>query len=86
MTNEQILELARRLGSYYDGYGELILRRKENLIAFAQAIIDAERENCESKYKDAIQNCIGFANGRESEWGERAESAFDFLYAALEED
>ena len=77
MTNEQILELARRFGGFYD---------KENLIAFAQAIIDAERENCESKYKDAIQNCIGFANGRESEWGERAESAFEFLYAALEED
>jgi hypothetical protein len=77
MTNEQILELALRFGGFYD---------KENLIAFAQAIIDAERENCESKYKDAIQNCIGFANGRESEWGERAESAFEFLYAALEED
>ena len=43
----------------------------------------AERESSESKYKDAIQNCINMANGRESEWGQRAESAFAFLYNAI---
>lgn len=41
-------------------------------------------QNSESKYKDAIQNCIDMAGGRESEWGERAESAFAFLYNAID--
>lgn len=31
----------------------------------------------------AIQDAINYANGRESEWGDRAEGAFAFLYAAL---
>lgn len=35
--------------------------------------------------KVAIRNCLAWANGRESEWGERAESAFQFLYDALEQ-
>jgi hypothetical protein len=41
-------------------------------------------QNSESKYKDAIQNCIDTAGGRESEWGPRAESAFAFLYIAID--
>jgi len=32
---------------------------------------------------EAITNAINWANGRESEWGERAETAFGFLHAAL---
>jgi hypothetical protein len=41
-------------------------------------------QNSESKYKDAIQNCIDMAGGRESEWGPIAESAFAFLYNAID--
>jgi hypothetical protein len=41
-------------------------------------------QNSESKYKDAIQNCIDMAGGRESEWGPIAESAFAFLYIAID--
>lgn len=37
------------------------------------------------KYREAIQNCIDWANNRESEWGNRAMNAFEFLYKALEE-
>lgn len=32
----------------------------------------------------AIKNCIDYANNRETEWGSRAESAFQFLYDALD--
>lgn len=36
------------------------------------------------KCRIAIKNCIDYANNRESEWGSRAESAFQFLYDALD--
>lgn len=36
------------------------------------------------KCRIAIQNCIDYANKRETEWGNRAESAFQFLYDALD--
>jgi len=32
------------------------------------------------KAEDAIKNCIDWANGRESEWGDRAENSFEFLH------
>ena len=35
------------------------------------------------KCRIAIKECIGYANNRETEWGSRAESAFQFLYDAL---
>jgi hypothetical protein len=34
--------------------------------------------------KRAIEQCIAMANGRETEWGERAESAFEFLHEAID--
>lgn len=36
-----------------------------------------------ARLRAAIQNCVNWSNGREYEWGERAEKAFDFLHAAL---
>ena len=41
-----------------------------------------EREN--TRLRGAIQSAIDYANGRESEWGARAEEAFFFLYRALQ--
>jgi hypothetical protein len=35
------------------------------------------------RYRTAIQNCVDWSNGREYEWGDRAENAFAFLHAAL---
>ncbi len=35
------------------------------------------------RYRTAIQNCVNWSNGREYEWGDRAENAFGFLHAAL---
>lgn len=37
------------------------------------------------RYRAAIQACIDHAGSRESEWGDRAVTAFEFLYAALRE-
>jgi len=34
--------------------------------------------------KDAVKQAIDYANGRESEWGERAEHCFDILRKAIE--
>lgn len=36
-------------------------------------------------YREAILNCIGYANNRESECGDRARNAFQFLYDTIEE-
>jgi len=36
------------------------------------------------KCRIAIENCIDWANNRETEWGSRAEGAFKFLYDALD--
>ena len=37
------------------------------------------------RLRRAIQNCVEWSNGRECEWGDRAENAFGFLYSALAE-
>ncbi len=34
-------------------------------------------------YREAILNCLDWSNGREYEWGERAENAFAFLHNAI---
>jgi hypothetical protein len=34
-------------------------------------------------YREAILNCLDWSNGRECEWGERAENAFAFLHNAI---
>ena len=44
MNNEQIIEIARRYGSFYDPDDEFTFGQ-EDLIAFTQAVIDAERES-----------------------------------------
>jgi hypothetical protein len=36
-----------------------------------------------AEMRGAISSAIEYANGRESEWGDRAEGAFAILYAAL---
>jgi len=41
--------------------------------------LHAEIERLET----AIRNCLAMSNGRESEWGDRAEWAFGFLHAAI---
>jgi hypothetical protein len=43
--------------------------------------IEMERER--DRYQSAITACLDWANGRQSEWGERAEKAFAFLDAAI---
>lgn len=35
-------------------------------------------------YRIAIERCIEWANNRETEWGDRAINAFQFLYNALD--
>lgn len=37
-------------------------------------------------FEMAIKSCLGTANGRESEWGSRAKSAFEPLYKAIHPD
>ena len=36
-----------------------------------------------ARLKEAINNCLDWANGRQSEWGDRAETAFEFLERAI---
>ena len=71
-------------------------RRLEREILLLQATIDTheftikllvrDKESLarrEAELREAIQNAIHAANGRQSEWGERAEGCFDFLHAAV---
>lgn len=53
----------------------------EEFIVLLDAVDLLERENAE--LKASIHAAIEYANGRESEWGDRAEGAFAYLYRAL---
>jgi hypothetical protein len=35
------------------------------------------------RWETAVLNCVAMSNGREDEWGSRAEWAFGFLHAAI---
>lgn len=47
------------------------------------AQIAAEADAEIGRLRAAIQACLEYANGRQSEWGERAEAAFRYLEEAL---
>jgi len=36
-----------------------------------------------ARWETAVRDCVSMSNGRETEWGDRAEWAFGFLYAAI---
>jgi hypothetical protein len=36
-----------------------------------------------ARWETAVLNCVAMSNGREDEWGSRAEWAFGFLHAAI---
>ena len=70
---------------YYCGHG---IKKNSDLVidpngpfVLADFARELEREN--SRLRCAIQTAIDYANGRESECGERAEGAFAVLYSAL---
>ena len=95
MTREDIIRMAREAGMErivaieIDGTQTLEIVRFDLLERFAALVAAAEREQCDAlraeveRYRTAITDCIDFAAGRESEWGERAISAFGILEAAL---
>ena len=43
----------------------------------------AELQASEKVLVEAIRNCLDWANGRQAEWGTRAEKSFEFLEQAL---
>ncbi len=48
--------------------------------------LQAENERLrteKARWETAVRACVEMSNGRETEWGERAEWAFEFLYAAI---
>jgi hypothetical protein len=48
------------------------------------ATIELRRQHAEiERLETAIRNCLETSNGRETEWGDRAEWAFGFLYNAI---
>lgn len=60
--------------------------KKQNNMASAHQIeleIDEALAGEVKRLRGEIQRAIDYANGRESEWGERAEGVFAILYAAL---
>lgn len=91
LTPEQVAEIAARdalwLEFVCDVDGAQIPARvrlqpdaadRHALLAHIEAL-EADLAAC----RRAIQDAINYANGRESEWGDRAEGAFAFLYTAL---
>ena len=89
MNREDIIRMAREadilVRNYYDEPGATL----QELERFAELIAAEEREQCDAlrvemeRYRTAITLCINYANGRESEWGQRAMDAFGILEAAL---
>jgi hypothetical protein len=63
------------------------LRHKRDALVAENARLSEQLEQANGLLRasrEAISNAIAYANGRESEWGERAEGAFAFLYNALQ--
>ena len=54
-------------------------RRVAEYVAGQIAALRSERDAAVG----AINDCVNWSNGRESEWGDRAENAFDFLHRFL---
>jgi len=56
-----------------------------------QAAAELRRQHAEierlriekTRWETAVLNCVAMSNGREDEWGSRAEWAFGFLHAAI---
>lgn len=46
---------------------------------------ESKAEKRVRELETAIRNCINYANNRESEWGTRAMSAFNFILTAIGE-
>jgi hypothetical protein len=61
---------------------------EDGLVVAACDMQQLERELNEAnadrlRLREAIDSAISYANGRESEWGSRAEGSFQYLYNAL---
>jgi hypothetical protein len=61
--------------------------RQFNLICGEVARLRAENEAIKKAgdhWEQAVRRCVEWSNGREYEWGSRAENAFAFLHAAID--
>lgn len=55
-----------------------------NELAVPGKAVDSKARQRVQELKYAISTCIEHANGRESEWGERAETCFEILRKAVQ--
>ena len=62
--------------------GDILVRAAEEVEGLRARLAKAEAQR--DAFILAIENCINYAAGRESEWGSRAVGAFQHLYDALE--
>lgn len=54
-----------------------------NELAVPGEAVDSKSAMRAKQLKESIEECIEHANGRESEWGERAEACFEILRKAV---
>ena len=57
-------------------------RQLERDLDAARQELAALRED-RDRWESAVRKCVEWSNGREYEWGDRAENAFGFLHAAI---
>ena len=58
-------------------------RKREAALLLKEALDELKKSQ---PYKEAIQNCLDYANGHQYEWSERAVNAFMFLEKVMDPD
>jgi DNA repair exonuclease SbcCD ATPase subunit len=55
---------------------------ESELFTASQTILRLEAER--DRLREAIENCLKWANGHQGDWGDRARNAFSFIEAAID--
>lgn len=75
---------ALRLADLLDGDPNSKAHHDEAAAELRRQHAEIERLRIEkARWETAVLNCVAMSNGREDEWGSRAEWALGFLHAAI---
>lgn len=82
-TFKELLIAANKLGECRVEDGDLNylqMLHDQELAALRARVAELDK----ARWESAVRNAVKWSNGREYEWGDRAENAFAFLHAAID--
>jgi len=80
-VKELKLKLMRQDEAAREAYEAAVWKYGQERMELEARVRELEAEN--ARLLNAIRDCVDWSNGREYEWGDRAENAFGFLHRAL---